>query len=244
MRRGESGGRGGKLSAVGSELSRSRAGVRPIVAKRCSLGLVRSGAKLSASVRNRDRVPFVATLSKRTKRTSKDLPLARRSWRHFIASAVDLDGSPVSADPACVAAWIPWILRHVRRVPTAPDSAQLADDDWDLAGSFDAFPERVVHILKASHPKVAFENQVYPPYDTRGELPTAGKPLDPGVMQVGTWLTSILILVVTMHRTWLENLVQTREAAYKAGGGAGPVRVVLLGHSFVFSQLFLLLLPS
>lgn len=77
------------------------------------------------------------------------------------------------------------------------------------ADTFAAFPDRVVHTLSVSQPRVQVQAIVYPPYDTRGELITA----------------------VDNHVNWLTTTVAERKAEYSAKGGQGPTRVVLLGHS-------------
>ncbi|KAI5477798.1 hypothetical protein MNV49_005882 [Pseudohyphozyma bogoriensis] len=75
--------------------------------------------------------------------------------------------------------------------------------------TFAMFPERVQHILASSNPDTFIVNEVYPPYDTRGDL----------------------IDAVVNHTDWLEGMVATKTKEYRDKGGTGPVRVVLLGHS-------------
>lgn len=43
------------------------------------------------------------------------------------------------------------------------------------ADTFGEFPARVQHILSQAQPRVEVQAVVYPPYDTRGELVTAGE---------------------------------------------------------------------
>lgn len=40
--------------------------------------------------------------------------------------------------------------------------------------SFGTFPDRIQHVLTESHSDLTVESCVYPAYDTRGELVTAG----------------------------------------------------------------------
>ncbi|KAM0749837.1 hypothetical protein T439DRAFT_290110 [Meredithblackwellia eburnea MCA 4105] len=73
------------------------------------------------------------------------------------------------------------------------------------ADTFDAFPERITHILSQTYPSnlFTFKHVLYPPYQTRGEL----------------------VQAVQLHKDWLTNLVNQHRKDFQ------NINVVLLGHS-------------
>jgi len=75
--------------------------------------------------------------------------------------------------------------------------------------TFESFPERVVHLLKAGHPSLRVESHVFPSYQTRGELHAA-------TLAFVDWLTELVVRLENDHG---------------AGGGAGKAKIVLMGHS-------------
>ncbi|WOO85647.1 uncharacterized protein LOC62_07G009144 [Vanrija pseudolonga] len=75
--------------------------------------------------------------------------------------------------------------------------------------TFEAFPERVKHVLEQTHPGLAVHSEVFPVYETRGELSAATEAFT-------EWLT---IKVVELENNGGH------------GGGAGSAKVALLGHS-------------
>ncbi|EIW70871.1 hypothetical protein TREMEDRAFT_29019 [Tremella mesenterica DSM 1558] len=75
--------------------------------------------------------------------------------------------------------------------------------------TFESFPDRVSHLLQATHPSLRVESRVFPVYQTRGELHAA-------TLAFVDWLTSLVV--------GLEN-------DHGFGGGAGRAKIVLLGHS-------------
>jgi hypothetical protein len=99
------------------------------------------------------------------------------------------------------------------------------------ADTFASFPERLQVLLDAS--SILFEPVVYPAYDTRGELVTAGA-LFPFLSATLESPLSVSVRVVDNHVVWLTELVAEKKALFRERGGTGPVRVVLFGHSCVF----------
>ncbi|KAL1405372.1 hypothetical protein Q8F55_009003 [Vanrija albida] len=75
--------------------------------------------------------------------------------------------------------------------------------------TFEAFPERVKHVLEQTHPGLAVHSEVFPVYQTRGELSAA----------------------VEAFTEWLTIKVVELENNNGRGGGAGSAKVALLGHS-------------
>ncbi|KAK4686754.1 hypothetical protein P7C73_g3373, partial [Tremellales sp. Uapishka_1] len=75
--------------------------------------------------------------------------------------------------------------------------------------TFESFPERVAHLLKATHPSLRVESRVFPAYQTRGELKAA-------TLAFVDWLTTLVVMLENDHG---------------AGGGAGKAKIVLMGHS-------------
>ncbi|KAF8812245.1 hypothetical protein BYT27DRAFT_7086925 [Phlegmacium glaucopus] len=73
--------------------------------------------------------------------------------------------------------------------------------------SFGEFPQRLEHILSETIPHVTVESNIFPAYETKGDL-------DKAVVRFADWLTTLTV---------------EREVA--SGLGAGKAKIVLCGHS-------------
>ncbi|CAD6975746.1 unnamed protein product [Tilletia controversa] len=90
--------------------------------------------------------------------------------------------------------------------------------------TFEDFPNRLAHMLGATHPELTIESVVYPTYDTKGRL-------DAAVDNFIEWLTEKTLEYESkpmLHPMTEEPLPASQTGR---GGGAGSLKIIIAGHS-------------